>query len=575
MSAILRKYGVATTITFPLYSAGTNDFKTDAAHASGDSVISKDEGAEANTTNGFVDEGRSYSLALTATEMEAARIVITLIDQGTKAYDDQCIVIETYGHASAQHPFDLGTASTAQTGDAYARLGAPVGASVSDDVAAVKTQTAAIETDTQDIQGRLPAALVSGRMDSSVGSMAANTLTASALATDAVTEIQTGLSTLSTSDIFTEASNAIDAYAPAKVSDVPTLSDIQWSVWTLPYADVVAETGTLGQLITNLPDAATTAYEVWQADPAGWSAAADTFGKLIIDAETDAGLIKVVTDKLNDTLELDTSVYRFTSNALEQAPTGGGGGGSLTAADVWTYGTRELTAGTNIVLSKGTGVTGFNDLSAAQVNAEVDTAIADVGLTTTITGRIDAAVSTRLASAGYTAPDNASITAIKAKTDNLPSDPADQSIIIGATDAILTAVNAVPTASANASAVRTELATELNRMDAAVSTRSTLDAAGVRSAVGLASANLDTQLDALPTAAENATAVLTTAMTESYATDGAAPTLAQAVMLTQQRLTDFAIAGTTITIRKLDGVTTAATLTIDDDTSPTSSTRSS
>jgi len=32
------------------------------------------------------------------------------------------------------------------------------------------------------------------------------------------------------------------------------------------------------------------------------------------------------------------------------------------------------------------------------------------------------------------------------------------------------------------------------------------DAAGVRSAVGLASANLDTQLDALPTAAENATA---------------------------------------------------------------------
>jgi len=37
---------------------------------------------------------------------------------------------------------------------------------------------------------------------------------------------------------------------------------------------------------------------------------------------------------------------------------------------------------------------------------------------------------------------------------------------------------------------------------------STLDAAGVRTAVGLASANLDTQLDALPTAAENADALL-------------------------------------------------------------------
>lgn len=37
---------------------------------------------------------------------------------------------------------------------------------------------------------------------------------------------------------------------------------------------------------------------------------------------------------------------------------------------------------------------------------------------------------------------------------------------------------------------------------------STLDAAGVRSAVGLASANLDTQLDAIPTANENADALL-------------------------------------------------------------------
>ncbi len=47
------------------------------------------------------------------------------------------------------------------------------------------------------------------------------------------------------------------------------------------------------------------------------------------------------------------------------------------AADVWSVATRVLTDGTNIVLAKGVGVTGFNDLSAAQVNAEVDTALAD------------------------------------------------------------------------------------------------------------------------------------------------------------------------------------------------------
>lgn len=40
---------------------------------------------------------------------------------------------------------------------------------------------------------------------------------------------------------------------------------------------------------------------------------------------------------------------------------------SHSAADTWTSGTRTLTAGTNIALAKGTGVTGFTDLSAAQV----------------------------------------------------------------------------------------------------------------------------------------------------------------------------------------------------------------
>jgi hypothetical protein len=50
-----------------------------------------------------------------------------------------------------------------------------------------------------------------------------------------------------------------------------------------------------------------------------------------------------------------------------------------------------------------------------------------------------------LKASDYTAPANSDITAIKAKTDNLPSDPADQSLIVAATDAILTAVGDVPT----------------------------------------------------------------------------------------------------------------------------------
>src|SRR6185503_5374649 len=54
-----------------------------------------------------------------------------------------------------------------------------------------------------------------------------------------------------------------------------------------------------------------------------------------------------------------------------------GAGLTATASAVWSVATRLLSAGTNIVLAKGTGITGFNDLSADAVNAEVDTALAD------------------------------------------------------------------------------------------------------------------------------------------------------------------------------------------------------
>ena len=81
---------------------------------------------------------------------------------------------------------------------------------------------------------------------------------------------------------------------------------------------------------------------------------------------------------------------------------------------VWSVTNRILTAGTNIVLAKGTGITGLNDLSAAQVNAEADTALADAGVTTVRMARLDADVSSRLAAVSYAAPDNVGIAAAAA-----------------------------------------------------------------------------------------------------------------------------------------------------------------
>jgi hypothetical protein len=124
-SVHLRKYGASATINFDLFEVDGINLRVDAVHAAGDSKIMKDEADEASTTNSFTDEGNGYSLVLTATEMQAARIVIYLIDQtATKVWLDHAIVLETYGNASAQHAFDLDTVSIAQTGDSFARIGA-------------------------------------------------------------------------------------------------------------------------------------------------------------------------------------------------------------------------------------------------------------------------------------------------------------------------------------------------------------------------------------------------------------------------------------------------------------------
>ncbi len=69
-------------------------------------------------------------------------------------------------------------------------------------------------------------------------------------------------------------------------------------------------------------------------------------------------------------------------------------------------------------------------------------------------------------------------------------------------------------------------------------------------------------------------ALYTRQLTESYNADGAAPTVAQALHVIMQMLTEMSITGTTMTVKKLDGSTTALTLTLNDASTPTSVTRS-
>lgn len=177
------------------------------------------------------------------------------------------------------------------------------------------------------------------------------------------------------------------------------------------------------------------------------------------------------------------------------------------------------------------------DVRAQVVSLDLRTDTAQTGNVYTLVDTEVAAIYTRIgAPAGASiAADlatiatyiDAEVAAIKAKTDNLPVDPADASDIVAAFSALTTLLSS--TGIALTSAERTALA-------------------GV---------------------------VLTTAGTESYRADGAAPTLMQALCELLAHMGEVSISGTTKTIKRFDGVTTAASFTTNDATSPTSITRAS
>lgn len=140
------------------------------------------------------------------------------------------------------------------------------------------------------------------------------------------------------------------------------------------------------------------------------------------------------------------------------------------------------------------------------------------------------------------------VAAIKAKTDNLPVDPADASDI-----------------AASFASVTSTLATIAAYIDTEV--------AAIKAKTDNLPASPAATSD-IPSAASIASAVLTTQMTESYAANGIAPTLTQAMFAVHGMLMTFAIAGTSYTVKKLDGSTTAFVVTLDDATNPTAATRS-
>ena len=316
---------------------------------------------------------------------------------------------------------------------------------------------------------------------------------------------------------------------------------------------VASVTGNVGGNVTGSVGSILNPASIWDALTSGLTTVG-SIGKLLVD-----NINATISSRSSHTAADVWSVATRTLTSF----------GSL-ATDVWSVATRTLTSGANIVLAKGTGVTGFNDLDAAGVRSAVGLASANLdtqldALPTALenaiavwdedaadhlvlgtTGKklndlssgadpwatavpgsysagtagyilgtnLNATISSRLASSAITLNSGAvtvgSINNDVITASSIAIDAIDASAI--AADAVVEIQSGLSTLNANdvwSAATRT-LTSGANialAKGVGVTGFNDLNAADVRTAVGLASANLDTQLNALPTAAENADAI--------------------------------------------------------------------
>lgn len=125
----------------------------------------------------FYSSGSDFEVVLSAATIDGKTINATLFSFSLE--NRSALISTTAGRT-------LDVSSGGEAGVDWANVGSPT-TTLNLSGTTVKTATD-VETDTADIQSRLPAALVSGRIDSSVGAMASGVLTATAIAADAITD---------------------------------------------------------------------------------------------------------------------------------------------------------------------------------------------------------------------------------------------------------------------------------------------------------------------------------------------------------------------------------------------------
>lgn len=175
----------------------------------------------------FYAAGSFFDIVITTGTVDSVSVVGTVVASFT-IRKNSCLKPTTAGRA-------LDVSAGGEAGIDWANIGSPT-TTVNLSGTTVKTATD-VETDTADIQTRLPAALVSGRIDASVGAMAANVMTAAAAAADLTTELQSGLATASAVSTL-----------QTSVDDLPTNAELTTALGTADDAVLAAIATTDGKV---------------------------------------------------------------------------------------------------------------------------------------------------------------------------------------------------------------------------------------------------------------------------------------------------------------------------------------
>lgn len=192
-----RQYGVESTFQFPLVVYGGTDFTTSAlTFAAGDILLIRDASTGinlANTTSvARIGTLGVFSAVVTASEMQMAKGVLVLRDQtSTKLWEDQAILIETYGSTAALVAWDKNSSAPNVN---------------------TESMTAGAITST---------AFAAGAINSTA--IAASAITANKIATAAITSTKIGPDAITSTQIGTGAITAgklaADAISTANVAD--------------------------------------------------------------------------------------------------------------------------------------------------------------------------------------------------------------------------------------------------------------------------------------------------------------------------------------------------------------------